>query len=452
MSEVLSHRTEALLRRLVRRDASTALNKVVARSRPEDVAAAMEHLTLAEMRRLHGMIADRQLAADVLAHLSDASRDELARELPTDVLRDLVDRMEPDDATDVIGGLDQDRRDELLEELEDDPTGEEVRELLTWPADSAGGLMAPNAFMVPHDATCSDAIAALMARHERIESIYYVYVVDAARRLIGVTSLRSLLTTPPMTRVSDVMSRQVITVGPRTDQEEVARYVARYDLFAIPVVDEGRRILGVVTVDDVVDVLREEAAEDMMRMAGVPDGAVDRVGVATQARNRSKWLFAALASGVLAAELISFYETSIARAAILAGFIPMVMGVGGNVGIQTATLTVRGLATGAVDASNAGRFVTREVAIACLLGVGFASLLGMYAGLRFGDASAVGVVVALSIAVAVTLAGAVGAMIPLGFARAGVDPAIATGPFVTSSLDLLGIVVFFNVARALLGP
>ncbi len=440
-------RTDLLLRRLVRRDANAALTKVLARCRPEDVAVAMALMTLAEQRRLHAMMVDRDYAAAVLANLSESAARELTADLSTDVVRDLVDRMEPDDATDFLGSLSTTFRDELLEEMEDDPTAEDVRGLLTYAPDTAGGLMSPSVFEMPHTATAAEAVAALQSRHTEIETIYYLYVVDAQRRLLGVTSLRSLLTVPPTALLFDIMARQVVTVSPRTDQEEVARLVARYDLFAIPVVDEQRHVLGLVTVDDVVDVIREEAHEDMMLMVGVSDDAPDEGGVLRHVRTRGPWLAATLLSGVLAAELIDGYTTGIQRAALVLGFVPMVMGIGGNVGIQSATLAVRSLATGRLVLEGGLGFLWREVRVALLLGMVFALVLGSWGSLRFAE---IGLAVGLSVCITVTLAGLVGASIPLLFSKAGVDPAVATGPFVTASLDLVGIVVYFNVTQMLL--
>lgn len=443
----LHARTDALLRRLVRRDAATALRKVVRRSRPEDIAAAMEHLTWAEQRRLFRVLDDPDFAATLLAHLSEESAREVARDMSRDTLADLLDRMEPDDATDVVAALPEGMREQVLAELTEEQ--EEVRELLSWPPDTAGGIMSPLVFTMVETATCAETIRALQDRHDEVETIYYVYVVDENDRLVGVTSLRSLITAPPEARLSEIMTRDVIYVRPTEDQEEVARFVARYDLLAIPVVDEGGHVLGVVTVDDVVDVIREEAAEDMMLMAGVSE--VPERGILQQSSSRAGWLVATLVGGVFAAEIIGAYEATLQQVAVLAGFIPVIMGMGGNVGIQSATLAVRGLATGRVHIGGPASFVWREARVSVLLGLFFALLLGIYGTVRFQDEPLLGLSVGTSIFLAISLAGAFGAAIPVALERLDVDPAIATGPFVTTFVDLLGIVVYFNVARLLLG-
>jgi magnesium transporter len=247
------------------------------------------------------------------------------------------------------------------------------------------------------------------------------------------------------------MTREVVNVRPEQDQEEVARFVARYDLLAIPVVDEAGRLLGAVTVDDVVDVIREEAAEDMLRMAGVAEEPHRTSGVLRQARVRAGWLLATILGGVLAAEIIAGFEGTLTRVAVLAGFIPVIMGMGGNVGIQSATLAVRGLATGAVQVGGRSRFVWTEARVGLILGALYAALLGCYAAFRYPHQLGVAASVATSVLIAIGLASVVGASLPIGFARVGVDPAVATGPFVTTAVDVLGIVVYFAVATLFLG-
>lgn len=441
----LNQRTEALLRRLVRRDASGGVRKLLSRTRAEDVAAAMEMLTWAEQRRLIQLIEDRDYAASVLANVNDEFARQFFANVEESTVVDLLERMEPDDATDIVEILPDHLRDRVLTQMEEDDEG--VRDLLEWPSDSAGGIMSPLAFKMPQVATCGEAIAALQEQHEELEAIHYLYCVDTDDRLVGVTSLRSLLTHAPGTPLVAIMSREVIQVGPRTDQEEVARFVARYDLLAVPVVDGRGRILGIVTVDDVLDVIEDEAAEDMMLMAGMSEGPAQ--GAFQQALRRAGWLMATTVGGILMAEIIGIYKATLETVAVLAGFIPVIMGMGGNVGIQSATVAVRGLATGHVQLGGALRFVLQEARVGVLLGLLFAVLLGTYGGVRFGIE--IGAAVASSVALSIAAASAIGGAIPVLLSRAGADPAIATGPFVTTAVDILAILIYFNIARAMLG-
>jgi len=445
----LNARTEALLRRLVRRDASTALKKLLRRTRPVDIAHSMRHLTGAEQRRLYQAIDDLDLAAEVLSYLDTEGSREVTRGMDEGAVVPLLERMDPDDATDIVALLPDALRLRVLEELEEDETGEEVRELLAWGPETAGGLMSPQVFRMPDTGTCGQAIAALQTQHEDLETVYYVYVVDELQRLVGVSSLRSLLTHPPRTKLTQIMVPEVIAVAPDTDQEEVARYVARYDLLAVPVVDGQRHILGLVTVDDIVDVIRDEAAEDMMLMAGVNESP--QRSVLRQSWHRAGWLLATIGGGIVAAEIIGMYETTLMKVAVLAGFIPVIMGMGGNVGIQSATLAVRGLATGQVQIGGVGTFLWQEARVGLILGAFYALLLGSYGLLRYSDTPLIGLALGTSIFLAIGAAGVIGALLPVAFDRLGADPAIATGPFVTTIVDLLGIVIYFNVARILLG-
>ncbi|MEQ1503695.1 MAG: magnesium transporter [Myxococcota bacterium] len=445
----LDARTEGLLRRLLRREAESALRKLLARYRAEDIAAAMEHLTWTEQRRLYRSIEDKDFAAQVLTFLSEGGQREVTRDMSEEAVVDLLERVEPDDATDIVGSLPDALRAKVIEELEDDPTGEEVKNLLLWPPQSAGGIMSTQVLNMPSGSTCGQTIAELQAKHEQFEAIYYVYVVDAGGRLIGVCSLRDLLTHAPRTPVDKVMAREPIAVEPTTDQEEVARIVARYDLVAVPVIDRERRLLGIVTVDDVVDVIREEAAEDMMLMAGVSDPSRDR-SLLRQAGYRAGWLLATVMGGILASEIVSAYQSTLTTLAVLAGFVPVIMGSGGNVGIQSATLAVRGLATGKVQVGGAIPFIAAEARVGLMLGVLFALILGLFGLFRYPDTPMLAVSVGSSVLFAMVLATLVGASLPIVLERLGIDPAIATGPFVTTGVDVFSILIYLNIATLLL--
>lgn len=440
----LNARTEALLRRLVRREAGDGVRKLLEKTRAEDLAAAIEHLTWAEQKRLVRLIEDRDYAAEVIAQLDEQVARAILMNADEEYMVDILDRMELDDATDVVESFPEELRQRVIHQLEE--PDEAMMGLLDWPSDTAGGLMNPDVFSMVQTATCGESIAALQGR-EDLELIHYLYCVDASGRLVGVTNLRALLTHPPSTPLVKIMSQDVIQVSPETDQEEVARFVERYDLLAVPVVGERGRILGVVTVDDVLDVIREEAAEDMLLMAGMSDGA--GAGALTQALKRAGWLMATTIGGILMAEIIGGFEDTLAKVAVLAGFIPVIMGMGGNVGIQSATVAVRGLATGEIRLGGVLRFMSREGQVGILLGIIFAVLLGLYGSVRFGFG--IGAAVASSVALSIAAAAAIGGAIPVALDRMGADPAIATGPFVTTAVDILAILIYFNISRILLG-
>lgn len=449
----LNERTAAILRRLVRREAGPALRKVLARTRAEDIAAAMASMTWSEQRRIYRAIDDRDKAAEVLANMSDDGIRRITNEMTEELVADLLDRLEPDDATDVVHALPDDVRVRVLEEMEHEDKVELAR-LLAYPPDTAGGIMSTDYFTASDKTTCGAAIRALQRRTDEVENVQYVYVVDVDQRLRGVVSLRGLVVHPPNTPLVSVMTRDPITVHPSDDQEEVARFVARYDLLAIPVVEESGRMIGLVTVDDVVDVIREEAAEDMYKMAGLSENA-DVTGQAAlwkQARRRAGWLLTTIFGGMAAAGVIGQYEATLQQVAVLAGYIPVVMAMGGNVGIQSATVAVRGLATGHVQVGGAVVFILRELRVGVLLGLLYGAIITAIVSVGMvPEEPMVGIAVGVSIFAAIASASLMGSGIPVLLSRFKIDPAVATGPIVTTLVDLLAIFIYFNIARVLLG-
>jgi magnesium transporter len=281
--------------------------------------------------------------------------------------------------------------------------------------------------------------------------VFYLYVVDDRRHLVGVCSLRELLLARQDAKLAEVMNANVIAVSTGTDQEDVARLVARYDLLALPVVDDENKLVGVITVDDVIDIIREEETEDMLLMAGVGEGDQEGVLAASLGRSmwlRMPWLFAAWGGGMVASQIIGSYQVTLENAVVLAAFIPIVAGMGGNAGTQSATIVVRGLATGKIIAGGRLRVAVREVRVALVMGLLFGALAGGL--LSAAGHWEMGVIVGTAIAASMTLAAAVGTTMPIVLHRLGVDPAVATGPFVTTSIDVLGVLIYFTIAQTVL--
>jgi magnesium transporter len=442
---LLNQRVDAI-RRLARRNAVPALAKVVAKTRAEDIAAAIGHLSPHDSRLVFGQVRDDELAADVLSRVAPEDFDLLVQPLPVERVVALFGHLQADDVTDLLERLPAEMREAVLGRIHGTDR-EEVEELLAYSPDSAGGIMSPLAFRLREDATCRDAIASVQEASDH-ELVYYGYVENEGGQLVGVTSLRNLLTHPPSVRLADIMSTDVICVTADTDQEEVARIAGRYDLLAVPVVDDQRRLLGIVTVDDVIDVIREEAAEDMLLMAGVGEEAAESNAV-QGVLQRLPWLMVTLLGGLIIAEIIGRFTAVLSADLVIAGFIPIVMGMEGNVGIQSATLTVRNIAMGRLE-TGTWRAVGREVLHGLVLGLVFSLVIGGYAYLRHGRADVAGSV-AIAVAAGMTAASTVGALVPLTMRKLGVDPAIATGPFVTTAMDGLGLTIYLAVASLLLG-
>ncbi|MFH1966166.1 MAG: magnesium transporter, partial [Acidobacteriota bacterium] len=319
------------------------------------------------------------------------------------------------------------------------------------PKDSAGAMMDTDVFSLPETTSAGDSIKTLQDL-KNAPMAFYLYVTDEKNRLVGVISLRDLVTTPSDTELREIMVRNVQTVLPETDQEEVAKIVARYNYLAVPVVDLEGRLLGIVPVEEVVDVIREEATEDFLQMAGVGrDREILLKSAWENAKSRLPWLFASLIGGVLAAYIIGKFENTLQSFLALAAFIPVVIGMGGNIGTQSSTIVVRGIATGRVFFGNTMKVLIKEIKVGVLLGVIYGALLGILAHFRFMDVAwTLGLVVGLSVSASMVIAATVGTVVPLLLRRLDIDPAIATGPFVTTSVDILGVLLYFTIATSLL--
>ena len=320
-----------------------------------------------------------------------------------------------------------------------------------YPEDSAGAMMTTDVFTLHEGTTSGNAIKTLQDQ-EDAEMVFYLYVTDDDDRLVGVVSLRALATTPSDTKLKDIMIKRVHSVRPETDQEEVARVVAQYNFLAVPIIDPDERLLGIVTVDVVVDVIREEATEDFLQMAGAgKDRDILLKSSWENARARLPWLFASWIGGIIAASLIGAFEHMLESIIVLAAFIPVIIGMGGNIGTQSSTIIVRGIATGRVDVGGELKLILKEMRVGLILGVLYGLLLGFFADFSFEDApSNLGIVVGLSICASMLLAATIGTVTPLILRKLDIDPAVATGPFVTTSIDILGILFYFVIAGSIL--
>ncbi len=438
-----------VIRRLARRQAWPALQRTLQKSRSEDIAAAMDHLPPALQRRVITDVDEDDKAAEVISLISGSALRSILDVIPFERLLALLALLPVDDEADLIAELPEDLKLKVLSAIKGEEK-EQVEDLLSWPEDSAGGLMHPAPFRLEADLTCRDAISALQDADD-LEMVFYLYVENSAGQLVGVTSLRALLTHPPSTPLSELVTTELISVPPETDQEEVARIVSRYDLLAIPVVDPDRRMLGIITIDDIVDVIKEEAAEDMMLMAGVGDDLTPHTqSVFSSFKQRLTWLMITLLGGIGMAELIGVFEESLQAQAVLAGFIPVMLGTGGNVGTQAATIAVRNIATGHVGSFGTLPMLFREARVGTLLGASFALILGGYALIRWMEPR-LGLAIASALIIIVICAATLGMLVPITLNRLGIDPAVATGPFVTTIIDLIAILIYFSICGLILG-
>lgn len=433
------------LRRYLRRQAWVHLDRLTAKSRVEDLAAVLEGFIDRDRKVVFDRLPDPKKKADLIVHMQPPFGKTVLDPLPPEQAAAILGEMAPDDRADILADLEELQRSEVLAVL-DRESKDEVEELMSYGDDTAGGIMLPEFVALPAETTAEEALIALREKSDDLEMANYIYVLDGEQRLCGVLSLRKLVTAPPHRRIREVMESDVIAATPDTDQEQVARLVADYGLLAIPVIDEERKLLGIVTVDDVIGVLREEAQEDLLKMAGAGAPVTDNEGFLRHARNRFPWLLASCAGGIASAIVMGAFEHTLETHHFFALFLPIILGMSGNVGTQSATVTVRGLALGQIAAGDRTlSTLRRELMIGLTLGVIYAVVVGVIAALM-GDVASDGLAIGFSMALGMTMASTIGTMVPLLLSRLSIDPAVATGPFVTTSLDLIGVVIYFGVS------
>jgi len=322
----------------------------------------------------------------------------------------------------------------------------EVQQLLKYDEESAGGLMTTNFLTLKDNLTASRAIEALRQFVKDVQAqIVYVYVIDRDNKFTGVLPVKSLITASPNSRLVELVNHNTVTVDPNLDQEEVARIVSKYNLLAVPVVDKGGNLLGIITVDDVIDVITEEDTEDIYRMAGISHEEIYRKSTLGVVQQRLPWLIATLIGGIIVATLIRNFQATLQQVIALAFFIPVITGMGGNIGIQSSTITVRGLATGNIDLNHIRGVIYKEIRQALIMGVVCGVVVGIVAYL-FDNNPVLGLVLMIAMFVAILVAALIGVLVPLLFEKINIDPAIASGPFITTANDITGVLIYFLMA------
>ncbi len=383
--------------------------------------------------------------ARLLGHLDEEDRSQVIEKMPRASLARVLDRMESDEAVDILQGLPSAEAARVLSNMS---TASAIAPLLEHAGESAGGLMTRGYVALHKDMTAREAITFLRLRRPFAEEAYYLYVLDAANRLEGVVNLRQLIVADPDTPIQEIMTRDVISVAPETDQEEAARLVQHYRLRALPVVDEARVLRGIITADDLIDVITEEATEDMYKMAGVGVREWAFSPLRESAARRIPWLAFNMLWAFAAASVINVFEGTIEKVAALAIFMPMIAGQAGNAGIQTATIVVRSMALGEVELSDVLRVLSKEWAMGIIKGVLFGLVLGTVAWAWKGNET-LGIVAGLAMFLNMLVAATVGVLVPMTLRRLGIDPATIAGVFDTMVTDLMGFLIFLGLATLL---
>jgi len=437
------------IRRLLRRGATTNLRKIVNKTHAADLSIVFRSLPVVQQLQLLDMIKDTEKKGILFSELDEDTFVDLSNELELEDIVEVLEQMPSDDVADLIGRLPDDKSDAILEKMKKEGS-EEIEGLLKYDDDTAGGIMVTDFIALPEDLTARRAIERIQTEYHDVEMPFYLYVVDEYGKLVGVSSLRQLVVVSPDTPLKQFMTTDVFSVGTDVDQEEVANLVERYDILAVPVVDENHRLVGIVTVDDVIDIFRQEATEDMLKMAGVGEEYVETQTVIRSTKTRLPWLLASCAGGIMALFIIGRFESTLNRFAYLAAFIPVIMGMGGNIGTQSSTIVVRGLATGRISVRDFWHVVSKEFLIGLTLGMFYAALIGVVAQFQY-TIQMLALTVGMAVVVSMTVAALVGSGVPLLLARINIDPAVATGPFVTTSIDIISVYCYFILATTLLG-
>jgi magnesium transporter len=436
--------------RLLRRNAETNIIKLINKTHPADLAVVFRYFNEEEQAKVFNFVKESDHPIEFLIELDDVLIENLLNIEKPNSVATLLEDASTNDQSYILGKLERNQSKSVIDLLKREEQ-EEIEEIMGYPEDSAGTMMTTDVFTLFENTTCAKALSELQDQQDA-EMVFYLYITNEYGSLVGVASLRALATTPANKLLKDIMVKRIDTVRPETDQEEVAQIVAQYNYLAVPVVDNDNQLLGIVTVDDVVDVIREEATEDFLQMAGAgKDREILLKSSWENARARLPWLFASWIGGIFAASIIGRFEYMLESIIALAAFIPVIIGMGGNIGTQSSTIIVRGMATGRIELGNELKILLKELRVGLILGSLYGLLLGLFAKFKFLNSDPMlGVVVGLSICSSMLLATAVGAFTPLVLRKLDIDPAIATGPFVTTSIDIIGVLLYFFIAGTLL--
>jgi magnesium transporter len=415
--------------------------------RPADQADVFEELDEDDQVSLLPQM-DPAVSANILENLDEAEAADLVTSLTQDEAVRILDEMDPDEAADLLGDISDAQAESYLAELENP---EDVRPLMIHPDESAGGLMTSEFLALRRRMTASEAILAIRQWQPEDESVYYLFVVDGQDHLVGVVSLRKLISCDPSTQLLDIMNPDVISVLAGTDQEEVARLMTHYDLLALPVLDAENRLMGIITVDDVIDVVVDEATEDIQRLGGAQPLTEPylNTGIFSMASKRIGWLLLLFITGSLTGTVLRHFEGEMAKVVALSFFIPLLIGTGGNAGSQTTSTIIRALALDELDYHDLLRTVWHELRVGFLLGLGMA-IAAYIRAITWGYSTGLAVTVSLAILAIVLWANSLGAMLPLIVVRLHVDPTVVSGPVMSTLVDATGLFIYFTIAGLIL--
>jgi len=414
-----------------------------------DVASLLDELDMEEALFVLRTL-EHEFSADILIELDEDPKNRVIKAMENQELAPLVDLMESDDAVDVLNQLAIHDREEVISYLQDEEKAKHILDLLRYDEDSAGGLMAKELIKANINWTVVQTIEEIRRQAENVEKIYAIYVVGNKERLLGRVSLKKIILASAHTKIADIYEDEVISVPTGMDGEEVAEIMRRYDLEAIPVVNSKNKLVGRITVDDILDVMREQAEEDIQAMTGISEDVEESDSVYKLSKARLPWLLIGMVGGLLGAGFIGFFEEGLNAVTALAFFIPLITATGGNVGIQSSSLVVQTLANKSIFEESLGRRFGKVLLVALLNGMVLAVFVFITIVFIYGEAYNFGAVVSVALFSVVVLASFMGTFTPIILDKIGINPAMASGPFITTANDLIGLGVYFAVATLLL--
>lgn len=412
---------------------------------PADIADILENLLVEDAKFVYETL-DEEKAAEALMELDDDYRQEFLRLFSSLEIAEQVDQLNTDDAADLLGELEDSDVKEVIAQIEDQEHASEIIDLLRYDEDSAGGLMQTEYIVAKENWPVRRCVIEMRKQAEEVEKVYSIYVIDDEDRLLGILSLRRLLFAEPTTLIREMFKKERIH-SVRTDdtKEKVAEIMERYDLIAVPVVDPLNRLVGRITIDDVVDVIRERAEKDFQMASGISENVESNSSILKNTRSRLPWILIGLAGGVMSSQIIKGYENTLSIIPSLAFFIPLIASTAGNIGVQSSAIVVQGLASNDFQMKGILTRVGKEAVVGMIVGI-ICALVIFLVGYFFADETKLALTLAISLFIVALFSAMLGTFIPLALDRLKIDPALATGPFITTANDIIGLSIYFVIA------
>ena len=433
------------IRQIIGSDDKDQARKELEDLHPADIAELYQNLELDEAEYLYRLLGD-DMAADVLMELDEDDRLKLISDMPAEEIAKQIDHLDTDDAVDLIQQLDEEEREEILAHIDDVEQAGDIIDLLKYDEDTAGGLMGTEMIVVNENWSMPECIKEMRMQAEEVDEIYYIYVVDNDYKLRGIFPLKKMISHPSVSKIKHVMEVDPVSVKADTPIDDVALDFEKYDLVAMPVVDSIGRLLGQITVDDVMDRVRESSERDYQLASGISSDVDADDSIFAQTKARIPWLLIGIASGILASLILSGFEAQIQAVTALALFIPIIGGTGGNVGVQASAIVVQGLANGSLDIKEFSKQLGKEVLIGLLNATIISAVILIYNLIMLPHELAVTLSVAVSLFIVVMFATMLGTIVPLTLEKLKINPALATGPFIQISNDILGLIIYVGIS------